>query len=76
MKDLTQWTNDCEVRDLVKGEECIGFCIKKLLADRQHKLTDEVVHGLTFEELLGGLAAGKAALECGVGKDSFSVAET
>ncbi len=62
MKDLTQWTDECEVRNLDEGERWIEFCIKKLLADRQHKLTDEVVQGLTFEELFGALAAGKAAM--------------
>ena len=62
MKDLSKWTDDCEVWDLIKGEEWIGFCIKTLLADRQRKLTDEVVQGLTFEELFVALAAGKAAM--------------
>jgi len=62
MKDLSKWTDDCEVRDVVEGEEWVDLCIKKLLADRQHKLTDEVVHGLTFEELFRALAAGKAAM--------------
>ncbi|MHB9038358.1 MAG: hypothetical protein ACYC64_17015 [Armatimonadota bacterium] len=45
-----------------RGGRWLDFCIEKLLADRQHTLSDEVVHGLTFQELLGGLAAGKAAL--------------
>ncbi|MFA5154176.1 MAG: hypothetical protein WC554_16620 [Clostridia bacterium] len=62
MKDLTKWTSECEVMDLSEGEDWLDFCIKKLLSDRRHKLADEVIHGLTFEELFGALAAGKAAM--------------
>ncbi len=73
MKDLTKWTSDSEVKNLNDAEGRIGFCIEKLLADRQHSLSDEVVHGLTFEELLGGLAAGKAALEWTTDTDNIDL---
>ncbi|MCX5910289.1 MAG: hypothetical protein NTV04_00025 [Deltaproteobacteria bacterium] len=73
MKDLTKWTSDCEVRNLDEGRTRLEFCVDKLLADRRHKLTDEVVHGLTFEELLGGLAAGKAALEWATDSDDNGI---
>ena len=76
MKDLTKWTSDCEVRNLDEGRTRLEFCVDKLLADRGHKLTDEVVHGLTFEELLGSLAAGKAALEWATDSDDNGIANT
>jgi len=48
--------------DVIRGsrpdksaEHTIGYCLKCLLADTQHKITDEVVAGLNFEELLGAL---------------------
>jgi len=39
--------------------DCIEFCLKQLYADRKHFITDEVVSGLTFEELIGALLLAK-----------------
>jgi len=39
--------------------EWLQFCLEQLYADRRHHVTDEVVRGLTFEELLGALLAGR-----------------
>ena len=33
----------------------IAYCLRQLYADKQHTVTQEVVHGLTFEELIGTL---------------------
>ena len=38
-----------------KTAEGLASCLKKLFADNQHKLIDEVVKELSFEELLGSL---------------------
>ena len=63
MKDLRKWTPACEVRELTEVEHRIDFCIGKLIADRKHSLGEEVAHGLTYEEVLGALASGKAAMK-------------
>lgn len=36
-------------------DETIAYCLRRLYADKQHTVTQEVVHGLTFEELIGTL---------------------
>ena len=35
--------------------DIVTFCLKRLYADEQHSLPEEVVCGLTFEELLNAL---------------------
>jgi hypothetical protein len=40
--------------DLTEGQT-IGYCLKCLFADKKHKISDEVVSGLNFEELIGAL---------------------
>lgn len=35
--------------------ETIGYCLERLFEDRDHLLSDEVVKGLQFEELIGAL---------------------
>jgi len=54
MKDVTQ--HDLEaIRHEPKLEHTIAHCLSRLYADTQHTVTQEVVHGLTFEELIGTL---------------------
>jgi hypothetical protein len=54
MKDVTQ--HDLEaIRHEPKLEHTIAHCPSRLYADTQHTFTQEVVHGLTFEELIGTL---------------------
>jgi hypothetical protein len=36
-------------------DEGVGVCLKRLYEDRSHSVTDEVVTGLTYEELIGVL---------------------
>ena len=36
-------------------EETLAYCLKQLYADRQHAITEEFIHGLTYEELIGTL---------------------
>ena len=54
MKD---WREDFlrKGRPDLSAEQTIGHCLKYLFADTTHNVTDEVVHGLTFEELIGAL---------------------
>jgi hypothetical protein len=33
----------------------VDFCLKRLYEDEEHITSEEIVHGLTFEELLGCL---------------------
>ena len=35
--------------------EVVEFCVNRLFDDRVHCITDEVVHQLTYEELIGAL---------------------
>jgi hypothetical protein len=35
--------------------EVVEVCYQKLIGDNKHGIEDEIVHGLTFEELLGAL---------------------
>jgi hypothetical protein len=39
--------------------EWLQFCLDQLYADRQHRVTDEVVRNLTYEELIGALLVGR-----------------
>ena len=43
--------------------ECINFCLSRLYKDRKHRVTDEVVNGMTFEELIGALLLAKDEIE-------------
>lgn len=63
MKDLRRWTKGCEVKDLTQGKKWINSTIERLIEDAQHRMGDEVCHECTFEEILGALAAGKAAIK-------------
>lgn len=54
MKDFEQ--SDLEAsRPDSNVEHTIAYCLNRLYADTQHTVTQEVVHGLTFEELIGTL---------------------
>jgi len=44
-------------------EDCINFCLNQLFNDNTHEIEDEVVEGLTFEELIGALLLVKDELE-------------
>jgi hypothetical protein len=35
--------------------EAVDFCLRQLYCDRRHCIDEEVVAGLTFEELIGAL---------------------
>ena len=54
MKDYSEarWR---ESRPTHTAEECLQFCLDQLFKDRRHTRTQEVVHHLTFEELIGAL---------------------
>lgn len=46
-------------RPNIDPHNAIDFCLKKLYADRKHCIEDEIVKGLTFEELIGALLVTK-----------------
>ena len=54
MKDYSKANLECDdpPRDT---EHCLTFCLDRLYADRIHTLNDDVVKGLSFEELIGAL---------------------
>jgi len=54
MKDYSKENLECDdpPRDT---EHCLTFCLDRLYADRIHTLNDDVVKGLSFEELIGAL---------------------
>ena len=58
MKDYTE-KELTESRPGVSVEIAIDFCLRKLYEDSTHKLTNFVVDGLTFEELIGALLSAK-----------------
>jgi hypothetical protein len=41
----------------------LSFCLDRLFADETHHLGDEVVQGLSFEELIGALLQGRDLAE-------------
>lgn len=46
-------------------DDCVDFCLNRLFDDNVHSAEDEVVKGLTFEELIGALLLAKDSLEEG-----------
>jgi len=49
------------ISDDVVGE--IDFCLKQIYKDKTKCLEDEIVHGLTFEELLGALVDSRKTIQ-------------
>jgi hypothetical protein len=45
--------------DTDETAEHIGFCLDRIYEDKQHYIYQEVVRGLTFEELTGALLAAR-----------------
>lgn len=62
MKDFTQAELEAS-RSTVPADEQLDFCLARLYADRRHRVVQEVVHGLTFEELLGALLSARDELQ-------------
>jgi hypothetical protein len=54
MKDITQQQWEAG-RPRGTAVELINFCLSALYKDKDHYSNDEIVHGLTFEELIGAL---------------------
>jgi len=54
MRNVTQHDLE-ETRPDSPLEETLAYCLKQLYADRQHDVTEEFIHGLTYEELIGTL---------------------
>lgn len=62
MKDQSQRSLEAD-RPNVPALDCVNFCLKQLYRDETKRMTDEVVHHLTFEELIGALLAARDKLE-------------
>ncbi|MGD0534352.1 MAG: hypothetical protein ABR999_02780 [Methanoregula sp.] len=54
MKDFTR-DQLRESRPTVTAMEAVSFCLDALYTDRKHRIADEVVKNLTYEELIGAL---------------------
>jgi hypothetical protein len=69
MKDCTreQLFKDPQINEV---KEWLDFSLNKLIDDTQHRLNDEVVYSLTFEELLGALVSAKCYIEAIENDDS------
>jgi hypothetical protein len=60
MKDASKEVLERDTERLVpEAAEWVGFSLRKLYADKSHTLGQEVVYGLTFEELIGALLAAR-----------------
>lgn len=58
MKNWTKEKLEKALVESVESEDVVGgidFCLKQLYQDKTKYLKDEIVHGLTFEELIGVL---------------------
>jgi len=44
-------------------EETLAYCLKQLYADRRHDVTEEFIHGLCYEEIIGTLLQARDLLE-------------
>lgn len=61
MKDFTRETLEAG-RPTVEAEQAVAFCLDGLYADRSKRTVDQVVPGLTFEELIGALLLARDAI--------------
>lgn len=43
------------LRPRMQAQQAINHCLSCLIRDDQHRLSDQVVEGLSFEELIGTL---------------------
>jgi len=54
-----------------KAAEYIRFCLRQLFKDRRHTVMEEVVEGLTFEELIGTLVDAEDEIKAFVAERKF-----
>lgn len=54
MKDINEQALKSS-RPAVDEAHTVAFCLEKLFDDSDHSINDNVVDGLTFEELIGAL---------------------
>jgi hypothetical protein len=58
----------------------LAYCLKRIFKDRDHRATDEIVDGLTFEELIGALLLAGDSLDlaenvmCNISRESNRLA--
>ena len=62
MKDLSQQTLEAE-RPEVDVADALHYVLRSLYKDKTKTIGDEVVHGLTFEELIGALLLSRDLVE-------------
>jgi hypothetical protein len=62
MRNITQ--HDLEsTRPDSPLEETLSYCLKQFYADCAHEVTEEFIHGLSFEEVIGTLLQARDLLE-------------
>lgn len=54
MKDCTQKELESSRPD-ISAQDALEFCLERLYLDKRHYITQEIVDGLDFEELIGTL---------------------
>jgi len=59
MKNITKSELESSRPEQFSGSEVLDYVLRKLYEDKTKELTDYVVNGLTFEELIGALLMGK-----------------
>jgi hypothetical protein len=62
MKDCTKKALSA-TRPTKTAKETVSFCLSQLFKDKTHMIEDEIVKGLTFEELIGALLLAQDSLK-------------
>ena len=63
MKDFSQKVLEEDIPHDWDAEETINFCLKQLHRDEKHNTDEEIVHSLTFEELIGALLVARNVIQ-------------
>lgn len=63
MKDYNKESLEAERPKQIGGHASIMFALERLYADSEHEITEEIVDGLTFEELIGALLLARDTVE-------------
>jgi hypothetical protein len=50
------------VRPNLPANRVVKYCLDRLFLDQEHKTSDEIVSGLTFEEIIGALLMAEDAV--------------
>lgn len=70
MKDASKITLQAS-RPSITALDGVNFCLGQLYKDKTKNITDEIVHHLTFEELIGTLLIVRDELEAIASEDDY-----